>query len=147
MPATVKLEGFRELDKALGELPKATARNTLKRALTPAADHVDYVASGAAPHDTGKLEQSIIVGTKLTSRQAREAKRAGKNFAEIHIGTRLGRGMFTEFGTFKDPPLMWFTRAWDISKNTALEIISANLASEIEKSAARLAKKRAKNAG
>jgi len=138
------LSGFKELDAALAELPKATARNALKRSLKPAADVVQQAAQGNAPQETGELEQSVIVGTKLTSRQKRDVRRDGKSFSEIYIGTALGRGMFTEFGTFKDVPQMWFTRAWESTKGEALTIISRTLGAEIEKAAARLARKRAK---
>lgn len=140
---TVKLEGFRELDKALGELPKATARNVLKRTLMKAADPVEKAAQENAPQETGKLERSVVVGTKLTRRQQRDIKYT-KSFTEVYIGTALGRGMFTEFGTFKDHPQLWFSRAWSATQGQALEIISTTLGSEIEKAAARLAKKRAK---
>jgi hypothetical protein len=51
--------------------------------------------------------------------------------------------MFTEFGTFKDPAQMWFTRAWESTKSEALEIIAKTLGAEIGKAATRLAKKRA----
>jgi HK97 gp10 family phage protein len=141
VPETVKVTGLKELDAALSELPKATARNVLKRSLKPAADVVDREASANAPEDTGKLEQSVIVGTKLTRSQSRDVRRNGKSFAEIYVGTALGRGMFTEFGTYKDPAQMWFTRAWEATKGEALEIISKTLGTEIEKAAARLRKK------
>src|SRR5512147_92396 len=94
MPNSVTFSGFKELDRALGELPKATARNTLKRTLTKAADPVENAAQGNAPQETGKLERSIVVGTRLTRSQTR-ANRFDKGFAEVHIGTALGRGMFT----------------------------------------------------
>jgi HK97 gp10 family phage protein len=141
VPEIVKVTGLKELDAALSELPKATARNVLKRSLKPAADVVDRAATANAPEDTGKLEQSVIVGTRLTRSQARDVRQAGKSFAEIYIGTALGRGMFTEFGTYKDPAQMWFTRAWESTKGEALEIISKTLGTEIEKAAARLRKK------
>jgi hypothetical protein len=51
--------------------------------------------------------------------------------------------MFTEFGTFKDRPQMWFTRAWDATQDGALITIKTELGTEIEKAAARLAKKAA----
>lgn len=133
--------GWKELDAALAELPKATARNALKRTLTPAANVVQTAAQANAPEDTGTLERSVHVGTKLTKSQGRDVRRAGKSFLEIYIGTALGRGMFTEFGTFKDPAQMWFTRAWEATKDQALQIISSTLGAEIEKSAARLRKK------
>jgi HK97 gp10 family phage protein len=138
------MSGFKELDAALAELPKATARNALKRSLKPAADIVQNAAQANAPEETGVLERSVIIGTKLTKRQSRDVRRDGKSFSEIYIGTALGRGMFTEFGTFKDRPQMWFTRAWDATKSEALTIISKSLGTEIEKAAARLARKRAK---
>ena len=143
---TVKLEGFRELDSALANLPKATARNVLKRTLKKAADPVEQAAQANAPQETGALERSLIVGTRLTKRQARDARIDGKAFAEIHIGTALGRGMFTEFGTFKDHPQLWFSRAWGSTQGEALEIIKRDLGTEIEKAAKRYAKKMAKGA-
>jgi HK97 gp10 family phage protein len=139
---TFKLEGFKELDRALGELPKATARNVLKRTLKKAADPVAQAAQANAPHETGTLEHSVIVGTNLTRSQSRGVRREGKSFAEIYIGTSLGRGMFTEFGTFKDHPQLWFTRAWESTQAEAMAIISTTLGTEIEKAAARLARKR-----
>jgi hypothetical protein len=39
---------------------------------------------------------------------------------------------------------MWFTRAWESTKTQALEIISRTLGTEIEKAAARLARKQAR---
>jgi HK97 gp10 family phage protein len=137
----VSISGLKELDAALAELPKATARNALKRVLKPAAEPVAAAAKDNAPKETGDLETDIHVGTKLTKSQARDARRAGKSFSEIYIGTALSRGMFTNFGTFKDAPQMWFDHAWAATKNQALQIISTTLGAEIEKSAARLRKK------
>jgi HK97 gp10 family phage protein len=139
--ATVKIEGLRELDRALAELPKATARNTIVRTLKKAAAPVRDAAQSNAPKLTGELEQDIIIGTKLTKRQSSEVRRAGKSFAEVYIGTDLSRGMFTNFGTFKDPAQMWFDRAWAGTQDEALVTIKFELGTEIEKSAARLRKK------
>lgn len=137
----MKLEGFAELDTALGQLPKATARNALRRTLKKAAQPVFEEAQANAPQETGKLEQSVKIGTRLTSRQRRDATKAGKSFAEIYIGTELSRGMFTNFGTFKDPPQLWFDRAWASTQRAALEIISTDMGQEIEKAARRYARK------
>jgi HK97 gp10 family phage protein len=141
--AIAKIEGLRELDRALAELPKATAKNVLRRTLNKAAKPVDDEASANAPHDTGKLEKSVIVGTQLTRSQRSSAFRpsSGSGYVEVHIGTGLGRGIFTEFGTFKDPAQMWFTRSWESTQDRALEIIKTDLGSEIEKAANRLRKK------
>jgi HK97 gp10 family phage protein len=99
--------------------------------------------SGGAPVDKGDLQKSIIMGpsSKLTGRQKRDAKREGKHFAEIHVGTSDPSGQFQEFGTFKDPPQPFATPAWEETKHRALDTIGKMLGSEIEKSAARLRKK------
>lgn len=142
---TVKLTGFSELAHALDQLPKATARNTLVRVLKKAAVPVAEAAKADAPKDTGDLEQNILVGTRLTRRQTSD-NRFVKSFAELHIGTALSRGMFTNFGTFKDHPQLWFDRAWAGTQTVALAIISKEMGAEIEKSAKRYAKKLAKGA-
>jgi HK97 gp10 family phage protein len=143
----IKLEGFAELDRALGQLPKATAKNVLRRVLKKAADPVDQAASEAAPFLTGGLQRSVISGTRLTRSQQRGSfLRTSNYYAEIHVGTSMGRGMFQEFGTFKDNPQPWFRPAWESNKDRALNIIKVELGGEIEKAAKRYAKKLAKGA-
>lgn len=138
------------MEAALSELPKATARNVLKRVMKPAADPIESAAESNAPELTGRLERDVHVGTKLTRRQRTGGARRqsdgsfradAKNYVELHIGTSLPRAMFTEFGTFKDPAQMWFTRAFEATKGEALEIMTGTLAGEIEKAANRLRKK------
>lgn len=67
--ATVRIEGLRELDAALGQLTKATARNVLKRVLLKAGQPIADEAARLAPDDpkTGPpdLHTSIVVGSKL----------------------------------------------------------------------------------
>lgn len=148
----IKVEGLRELEAALSELPKATQRNVLKRVMKPAADSVDDAATANAPERTGELDRSIIVGTRLTRRQRTGAVRqsdgsfrsSAKNYVELHIGTADPRGLFTEFGTFKDAAQLWFTRAWEGTRLQALEGIKLRLGGVIDQAAARLARKRAK---
>jgi HK97 gp10 family phage protein len=147
----VKVEGLAALDSALSELPKATAKNVLKRVLVMAANKVDAAAQENAPKgETLKLEHSVIVGTRLTRSQREGGPvlqadggflSAAKGYVAVYIGTALSRGLFTEFGTYKDAAQMWFTRAWESTKDEALAIVSTTLGSGIEKSAARLAKK------
>lgn len=141
------LEGFAELDKALGQLPKATAKNVLRRTLNKAAKPIDDDASAAAPFLTGGLQKSVITGVRLTRSQQRGAYLKTSNYyAEVHIGTSLSKGIFTEFGTFKDAPQPWFRPAWEAHKDQALAIIKVTLGGEIEKAAKRYAKKLAKGA-
>lgn len=145
----IKIEGLRELDRALAELPKATARNVLQRTLKKAATPVHDRMEATAPRLTGHLQISVTMGpsSRLTSRQKRDAKKEGKHFSEFHVGTSDPAGMFMEYGTFKDPPQPWATPAWDATQDEALITIKYELGTEIEKAAARLARKNAKLAG
>jgi HK97 gp10 family phage protein len=147
--ATVKLEGWQDLDRALGELPKATARNTLQRALKKSADPVRAAWESKAPRRFGYYAQSIIIGpgSKLTSRQRRDAKREGKFFSEIHIGTSDPAGQQQEFGNINHPAQPSGRPAWEQTQDEALRVIGDTLRDEIEKSRARLARKAARFAG
>ena len=53
MSMTVSVEGLAALDKALAELPKATARNVLKRTLDKAAQPIVEEAKTLTPFRTG----------------------------------------------------------------------------------------------
>jgi len=85
----LKVEGFKELESALKELPKATGRNCIRRALTKAADPIVQSAKSMAPKGiTGNLKDAIIV-TKVrftvgdAGKQAyAEAMRQGKTKVE-----------------------------------------------------------------
>ena len=145
---TVRLEGFAELDKALGELPKATAKNVLKRVLIKAAQPIEDSAVQLAPRLTGKLADSIIIGTKLTRSQKESPvltadgyRSASKNSVEIYVGTALPRGQFEEFGTMKNHPHPFMRPAWDGHKEESLAIVASLLGAEITKAAERYAKK------
>jgi len=102
----VSVSGFRELDKALGELPKAVARNVLRRVLTKAAQPVADMASSLAPKDKGELSSSVKVGTKTGNKTGKAeyaaAMKAGLGKGEALKALRsarrgaAGRGFFAE---------------------------------------------------
>lgn len=87
MARRVKVEGLRELDKALGELPKAAARGVLHRVLKRAAKPLAETAAALAPDDpkTGApdLHRSIRISTRL-------ANPVGK--AEFAAAMKAGQG-------------------------------------------------------
>jgi HK97 gp10 family phage protein len=140
---TVKMEGFRELERSLAELPKAAAKATLQRVLKKAAAPVQAAMREKAPKLTGQLERSIVTGTRLTRRQAQAAKKEGKAFSEIYIGTANPAGVPQEFGTVKAQAQPFARPAWEETQDEALAIISTELGAEIEKSAVRLGRKTA----
>jgi len=142
--AKLKVEGLRELERALAELPKATAKNTLKRTLKLAAQPIADHAQRLAPRDTGGLAEGIMVTTK----KPKKHKSKGRAFAEIYIGpkARSVNAVPQEFGTVNHPAQPFMRPAWDAEKETSLDIIKNELGGQITKAAARLAKKAARKA-
>jgi HK97 gp10 family phage protein len=171
MRATFSVEGLRELDAALGELPKATARNVLKRVLTKAAEPIAADARNLAPVDSGQLRDSIAIsarvknkagssefaavlrggGTKADAVKAmRDARRAagGGSFAEVHVGpdVKAPHAHWQEFGTGHHDMQPFMRPAWERNKNGLMPSIRSDLWSEIERAARRLARRKARAA-
>ena len=138
-----KLEGLKELEQALGELPRATQRNVLRRVLEDAGEPIARAARSRAPRDVGNLVESIDVSQRLTRRQkARHQKVAG---VEMHVGAGANPQSITqEFGTFKEPAQPFMRPAWDGEKHGAMNLIYNSLWGEIEAAAARAARKAAR---
>lgn len=148
----VRLEGFRELDLALANLSKATAKNTLRRiargALEPMADN----ASAKAPHRSGRLAYSITVSEKRTARarwQNGKFKSSASTGIVMAMGPASGLGTlnyatFDEFGTVDTPAFGFMRAAWDAGAYQAMEYVKMNLSIEIDKAALRYARKIAK---
>lgn len=165
---TMRIEGLKELEAALMELPKATGKNVLRRALISAATPMADSARNMAPVRSGALKRSIKIGkVKFSSGSAgkrafAEAMARGASRAEAGAATReanegsseditsallvLGPGRnpqatFQEFGTVHHPPHAYMRPAWDQGKANAAETIKNELKSEIDKAVARIARK------
>lgn len=147
MKVSVRMEGLRELDAALGELPKATGKATLRRVLKKAAEPLRAKAEQLAPKLSGALALSVAIGTKLTRRQARMAKKAPKSTVEMYVGPNNAAAVPQEFGTHDQRAQPFMRPAWDAEQDGVLVSIGEQLGPEIEKSAARLAKRRARAGG
>lgn len=149
---TVKVSGLRELDRALGQLPKSTGKAVLRRVLKKAGQPMADDMRAKAPDDpeTGgnDLRSSIGVGTKLSKRQAKLHRKMFKNdkaSAEVFVGAgKVAHAHLQEFGTAHHGAQPFARPAWDAGKMQALETIKTDLWSEIDKAAIRLAKKAAK---
>lgn len=150
----MKVEGLKELDKALGEIGKAAAKAVLKRvglkALEPVADAARSIAPDDPETQGHDLRTSIGVGTKLSRNQARQKKnsvKAGeeKFFAEVYAGAGpLPQAHLQEFGAKGDPPQPFMRPAWDGNKTRVLDAIKSDLGAEIMKTAKRQAARRAR---
>jgi HK97 gp10 family phage protein len=144
---TVTRQGFKELEKALGLLVEATGKTTqakaaIRRTLTEAGKITQEAAQANAPKLTGALEVSIAVGTKLTKRQARMARKAGKDDVEVYVGTADPAGIAQEFGNFSNNAQPFLGPAWDSTQNEVLDKIATESWAQVEKAAQRIGRKR-----
>ena len=143
----VKVEGLRELETALMDLPKATGKAVLRRVAKQALIPFDkaWRANAAAHRLTGALEESGGIGTKLTRRQARlNRKVEGKASIEMYAGPNDPAAIPAEYGTVDQAARPFGRKAWASTQDETLKIVAANLGNEIDRAAARLARKAAK---
>lgn len=145
MRVTVKIEGLKDLDRALGELPKAAGKAVLRRVARKALEPFDKAWRAKAPHLTGQLEESGGIGTKLTKRQARlNRKRDDKSSIEIFSGPNNPAAVPQEFGTFDQSAQPFMRPAWAETQDETLAIVKTELGTEITKTADRIARKAAR---
>ena len=174
MAVKVKVEGLREVQKALRELPKkSTRRNVLKRVGMRRMEAVAKAARALVPVDQGNLRESISVGTRAkggtagqaafhetlkeggsrsaASAAARAAQRAdptGRD-VQVFVGPAGRRGApphahMIEFGTKDFGPEPYMRPAWDREKHGVLRGIENDLWAEIQRAAKRAARKAAR---
>lgn len=176
MRLNVEVSGLAALDKALGELPKATARNVLKRTLVKAGQPIVDEAKRLVPVETGQLRDSIQVSPRIKNkvgnaeysaamraglgkqaagaalREARRAARGTGSFAEAYVGPARGKGIIryahlVEFGGVRNqPPRPYMRPAWDAKQRETLDIIRQELGNEIIKAARRIGRSKKQSA-
>lgn len=170
MRTSVKIEGLKELDEALGEFSKATSGNILKRAVSTAGAMIAEEAIAIAPKDRGNLKKEIKVGkAKIitpgkaafaqamreggTRAEAAAAARAANRAAggtgrsavtQVGPTKKAGQGILQEFGTAHHKAQPFMRPTWDRHRVRAAEVMKDALAEEIEKAKQRAAKRAAR---
>lgn len=160
MRIVLKVEGLRELQAALEELPKATSRNVVRRALMNALKPMEAQAEALAPSLTGQLRSTIETSAKLSRRQkAQHAADIGAKTVKTAEGYRStpqttvfmfmgpassAKSIVQEFGSVHQSPQPYMRPTWDSGAMAALKSIKDEFATELEKARARLARKAAK---
>lgn len=156
------VEGLKELEAAFKELGKALSRGVMRRAADKAlspmiADARSRVA--ASTQNTGALADSMGVSGRLSKRQAKDARREGKSYVERYAGAgSLSQAIALEFGTgerfHKDGKSVgtmdaepYMRPAWDAHKANMATDVGRELWSELDRAAARKARRDAKKAG
>jgi len=153
--AQFRIEGLKELDRALGELPRATGKNVLRRVARKALEPIIADAKTKVHEASGDTKDSLAVSTKLSHRQKALHKAmftSEKSSIEMFAGAGphlfVPQAIWEEFGvkrrgkTFSPHPFL--RPAWDGGKMPALNFVKRDLAAEIQKAAARVARKKAR---
>lgn len=136
-----KVEGFKDLQKALDQLPKATKRNTVRRVFKKVLQPMYNAAVLMAPRRTGRLMESIVITTK----RHRGVKK--KNEVETYLSTEgAPHAHLQEFGTVNMTANPFLRPAWDQYRDPTLEEIKDEMWIEIDKSVERAKRKAAREA-
>jgi hypothetical protein len=160
---SIEIPGAEALEAALRELGEAVEiRKTLSKALMEAAEPMAKAARAGAPRGaTGRLYESIDVAKTLSRRQRQQANRYAADNptnATVYVGAKpIGPSILLEFGTTArhwksgkstgSVPARPFMRpAFESEKMGALDLLGKLIWIQIEKAAARIARKTAKAA-
>ena len=150
-----RIEGLKELDKALGQLPRATGKNVLRRVARKGLEPIIEDAKSKVHFVTGRLLRSLAVSTKLSSAQKAVHKdmfASERSSIEMFAGAgNLPWAHMEEFGIKRGgkgvkTPHPFLRPAWDAGKLGLLHSIKKNLWAEIKKAADRVARKKARAA-
>lgn len=141
---TFKIEGLRELDHALKELPRATARKVLLQTLKKEAQPIADDAASFAPDDPATGGKDLRSSMLVLSNPAK----LRESDVEVAVGPskKTFYGLFQEFGTAHHGPQPFLRTAFDSNVMRVLNGIKNTLAEEIEKARNRLAAKAERDA-
>lgn len=148
---TIRLEGFRELERALTEdLPRATAKNVLTKTAVNSMERIRVRMGELAPREEGTLAESMKT-EKVKARRERGSVRFSRSTGvEVMTGPapikKIDRfnAAWQEFGTVKMAPNAYARPAADSEGRAVVEEIKAELALQIEKAKTRIANKLAR---
>lgn len=121
----------------------------MRRAMKASLEPMRQAAEDAAPRssiETDKhLADAIVIGTRLSRRQRKEA-RESPSFSALYMGPdhRRAHAIPQEFGTYRHPAHPYMRPAWEAESRPTLERLKGLLWDEIDKAAKRAARKAAR---
>lgn len=132
----VGLEGMKELNKALKQLPDKLQERAIKNAMADGARAIRDEAKRRAPVDDGDLRDSIVVSRTVQVKGRRQSVKGG-----VVIGIKGAPRFYAhiaEFGTSRQTAQPFLRPAFDAKQEEALKRIGPKLGKEIEKQARKL---------
>lgn len=127
----MKIEGLREVDRALQELKTRTARNITRRALDDGGEILARDMRARAPVDEGNLRESITVSGRLSRRQAALHRKQSDQERFVGPDNRPAAHL-REFGGDGHPPHPYARPAFDSKKEEALRRITDRLMVDVD---------------
>ena len=155
---TFKIEGFRELDRALAnDLPKATARNVLNRTAEKSMERIKIRMGELAPYDPedrdgdGKHLNQTMRTQRVTAKRSRGQARFDRSTGVAVMTGPAPEGRraranagWQEDGTVEMTPNPYARPAADSEGEAVIREVKSVLTQEIDKAKARIAKKLAR---
>lgn len=158
MSVYMKMEGFREVERALAALPQGTAKGVagrlMKKQLKSVADMANTFWPGSSTDvfrvtskiARGQVSDSLMQRNSATVNMFVGAPGGKKGTPHAHL-IEFGTGPRHQKGgryTGQVSPQPMLQPAWDAHKSKILKGLAASLGAEIEKTVARRAKRAAK---
>ena len=149
------VEGLREVDDALAEIPQALRRPVVLSALRRAARPMVRDARLRAPRGTDprrrgsekqrRSGEAAAIGHGADSIRARSVRARSQHEATVAVGPDKKHWYMSlvEFGTSRHAPQRFLTPAFEAHKRQAIETFGDALWKSISRTAARLARKAA----
>lgn len=145
----IRLEGVRELSKALAELPVKVQKAALRKATKEASDLVVAAARSAIPIgvDAHKTYKDRLVAPGFASRNIKAVVRVSRDltraFARIGVSKEAFYAVnFVELGTSRQAAQPWLRPALQSVEGQAIGIFEARFRAAIKAAARRQAKAR-----
>jgi HK97 gp10 family phage protein len=142
------LRNFDELERALAEeLPKATAKNVLRKSMIEAMKRIEDRARELAPAEDGQLWDSITTKVARSKRVSRTqyAQSSGVTVETGPTGRpEGGNAAWQEYGTVNMPANPFMRPASDSESQNVVDDVITVLTEQVEKAKARIARKAAR---
>lgn len=123
--------GFQQLDGKMAGMKRLSGDDVAIRALTAAGQPIAEAARANVRVASGRLRDSIIVGTQLSPSQAAAATDDGKPHVYVGPGS-LVEAITEEFGTVHEGPHPFLRPAWEAGQGGALDAAQAAYEAEFD---------------
>jgi hypothetical protein len=158
MVATMRLEGAKDLERALADLPRGTATGVARRAMRKELEPVAATANAFWP---GSSDDVFRVTSRIVGSQMGDSEMVrGPSILNLFVGAPGGKGgtphahllefgtgpRYTKNGAFRGSvsPTPMLQPAWDMHKGSLLPSLGQRLWDEIQKTVARRAARAAR---